>query len=131
MVPLIRELEATPTAEIERLNTYLYLVLGNGKALRYGIGVGRDGFTWSGAEKDIAHRHVRGGRVVECGCRADVEVLHPGGQRGGGGLRSGGSAVPTKEAPVCAGAEDCEVGFAGVPDLQAYNLNSRCRVLVP
>jgi hypothetical protein len=100
MVPLIRELEATPTAEIERLNTYLYLVLGNGKALRYGIGVGRDGFTWSGAEKDIAHRHVRGGRVVECGCRADVEVLHPGGQRGGGGLRSGGSAVPTKEAPV-------------------------------
>jgi hypothetical protein len=74
-------------------------------------------------------RHVRGGRVVECGCT--VEVLHPGGQRGGGGLRSGGSAVPTKEAPVCAGAEDCEVGFAGVPDLQAYNLNSRCRVLVP
>src|SRR4030088_3102940 len=26
----------------------LYLVLGNGQALRYGIGVGRDGFTWGG-----------------------------------------------------------------------------------
>lgn len=26
----------------------LYLVLGNGQALRYGIGVGRDGFRWSG-----------------------------------------------------------------------------------
>src|SRR3982074_2646857 len=26
----------------------LYLVLGNGQALRYGIGVGRDGFTWRG-----------------------------------------------------------------------------------
>ena len=26
----------------------LYLVLGKGQALRYGIGVGRDGFTWSG-----------------------------------------------------------------------------------
>jgi lipoprotein-anchoring transpeptidase ErfK/SrfK len=25
-------------------------VLGNGKAIRYGIGVGRDGFTWSGTE---------------------------------------------------------------------------------
>jgi lipoprotein-anchoring transpeptidase ErfK/SrfK len=36
---------------IDTPNTYLYLVLGNGKALRYGIGVGRDGFTWSGAEK--------------------------------------------------------------------------------
>lgn len=28
----------------------LYLVLGNGQALRYGIGVGRDGFTWSGVQ---------------------------------------------------------------------------------
>ena len=32
-------------------NTYLYLVLGNGKAIRYGIGVGREGFTWAGAER--------------------------------------------------------------------------------
>ena len=32
-------------------NTHLYLTLGNGKALRYGIGVGREGFTWSGSEK--------------------------------------------------------------------------------
>jgi lipoprotein-anchoring transpeptidase ErfK/SrfK len=28
----------------------LYLVTGKGQALRYGIGVGRDGFTWSGVE---------------------------------------------------------------------------------
>jgi lipoprotein-anchoring transpeptidase ErfK/SrfK len=28
----------------------LYYVLGNFKAIRYGIGVGRDGFTWSGAQ---------------------------------------------------------------------------------
>ena len=26
----------------------LYYMLGNGQAIRYGIGVGRDGFTWSG-----------------------------------------------------------------------------------
>jgi hypothetical protein len=31
-------------------NTYLYLVLGGGEALRYGIGVGREGFTWSGTK---------------------------------------------------------------------------------
>src|SRR5262249_2866847 len=36
---------------IDTPNTYLYLVLGNGKALRYGVGVGREGFTWSGAER--------------------------------------------------------------------------------
>ena len=32
-------------------NTYLYLVLGGGKAMRYGIGVGREGFTWTGTER--------------------------------------------------------------------------------
>ena len=29
----------------------LYLVLDNGKALKYGIGVGREGFTWSGTDR--------------------------------------------------------------------------------
>src|SRR3979490_1899449 len=43
--------EAPGTIIIDTPNTYLYLVLGNGRALRYGIGVGREGFTWSGAEK--------------------------------------------------------------------------------
>jgi lipoprotein-anchoring transpeptidase ErfK/SrfK len=37
------------TIVIDTANTYLYLVLGGGKALRYGIGVGREGFTWAGA----------------------------------------------------------------------------------
>jgi len=46
-----RTKEATGTIIIETANTYLYLVLGNGKALRYGIGVGREGFTWAGTEK--------------------------------------------------------------------------------
>ncbi len=41
---------AAGTIVIDTANTYLYLVLGSGKALRYGIGVGREGFTWSGVE---------------------------------------------------------------------------------
>ncbi len=40
--------EAPGTVIIDTPNTYLYYVLGNGRAMRYGIGVGRDGFTWSG-----------------------------------------------------------------------------------
>jgi len=36
---------------IDTANTFLYLVLGNGQAMRYGIGVGREGFTWAGAER--------------------------------------------------------------------------------
>jgi lipoprotein-anchoring transpeptidase ErfK/SrfK len=43
--------EKAGTIIIDTPNTYLYLVLGNGKALRYGIGVGREGFTWAGREK--------------------------------------------------------------------------------
>jgi lipoprotein-anchoring transpeptidase ErfK/SrfK len=42
--------EAPGTIIIDTPNTYLYLVLGNGRAMRYGIGVGRDGFTWSGSQ---------------------------------------------------------------------------------
>jgi|SRR5579871_2454944 len=42
--------EAPGTIVIDTPDTYLYLVLGGGKALRYGIGVGRQGFTWSGVE---------------------------------------------------------------------------------
>ncbi len=42
--------EAPGTIIIDTPNTYLYFVLGNGKAVRYGIGVGRDGFTWSGVQ---------------------------------------------------------------------------------
>jgi lipoprotein-anchoring transpeptidase ErfK/SrfK len=40
--------EAPGTIVIDTPNTYLYYVLGGGRAIRYGIGVGRDGFTWSG-----------------------------------------------------------------------------------
>ncbi len=39
------------TIIIDTPNTYLYYVLGGGKAVRYGIGVGREGFTWQGTEK--------------------------------------------------------------------------------
>lgn len=37
--------EAHGTVVIDTPNTFLYLVIGNGRALRYGIGVGREGFT--------------------------------------------------------------------------------------
>src|SRR5262245_27274305 len=42
--------EPAGTIIVDTPNTYLYLVLGGGRALRYGIGVGRDGFTWTGVE---------------------------------------------------------------------------------
>jgi len=47
--------EAPGTVIVDTPNTFLYFVLGNGKAIRYGIGVGREGFTWSGV-KHIARK---------------------------------------------------------------------------
>jgi lipoprotein-anchoring transpeptidase ErfK/SrfK len=46
---------APGTVVVDTANTYLYFVLGGGKAIRYGIGVGRDGFTWSGI-KSVEHK---------------------------------------------------------------------------
>jgi lipoprotein-anchoring transpeptidase ErfK/SrfK len=41
---------AARTIVIDTAQTYLYYVLGDGRAIRYGIGVGREGFTWSGTQ---------------------------------------------------------------------------------
>ena len=41
---------AAGTIIIDTAQTYLYFILGGNKAIRYGIGVGRDGFTWSGSQ---------------------------------------------------------------------------------
>jgi len=42
--------EAPGTIVIDTGNTTLYYVLGQGRAMRYGVGVGREGFTWSGVQ---------------------------------------------------------------------------------
>jgi lipoprotein-anchoring transpeptidase ErfK/SrfK len=42
--------EAPGTVIIDTPNTALYYVLGQGRAVRYGVGVGREGFTWSGVQ---------------------------------------------------------------------------------
>src|ERR1700730_6962887 len=82
--------EGAGTIVVDTPNKFLYLVQGNGKALRYGIGVGRPGFTWSGvktisAKKEwpdwtppaemLAHRpdlprHMEGGPQNPLGARA-------------------------------------------------------------
>ena len=49
-----REIVQDPTNErpgtvtVDTNNRYLYLSLPNGQAVRYGVGVGRQGFTWKG-----------------------------------------------------------------------------------
>jgi lipoprotein-anchoring transpeptidase ErfK/SrfK len=45
---LYRSSEAPGTIIVVTAERHLYLIQGNGRALRYGIGVGREGFQWQG-----------------------------------------------------------------------------------
>ena len=48
--------EAPGTIIVDTPNKFLFLVQGNGRALRYGIGVGRPGFTWRGVKAITAKK---------------------------------------------------------------------------
>jgi lipoprotein-anchoring transpeptidase ErfK/SrfK len=60
--PIPRETVNNPTSYapgtifIDTAERRLYLILAGGQALRYGIGVGRDGFRWSGVHRISAKR---------------------------------------------------------------------------
>jgi len=43
--------EPSGTIVVDTPHTYLYYILGGGRAIRYGVRVGRDGFTWTGVQK--------------------------------------------------------------------------------
>jgi lipoprotein-anchoring transpeptidase ErfK/SrfK len=60
---------------------YLYLVMEGGKALRYGVGVGKEGFEWSGTEKISRKREWPGWRPPEemLARRPDLPRHMPGG----------------------------------------------------
>ena len=44
-----KTVEKPGTIIVDSRQHYLYLVMANGKAMRYGVGVGRDGFGWKGS----------------------------------------------------------------------------------
>lgn len=52
--------EKPGTIIVNTSNRYLYLVLSNGRAMRYGIGVARSGFEWSGTDRVSAKREWPG-----------------------------------------------------------------------
>ena len=55
-----RTAEKPGTIVVNTGEKFLYLVLGKGKALRYGIGTARDGFEWRGTHKVTAKREWPG-----------------------------------------------------------------------
>lgn len=49
--------ERTGTIIVDTPNRYLYLTMENGKAMRYGVGIGRAGFDWGGRAR-IAYKKI-------------------------------------------------------------------------
>ncbi|MGV3650208.1 MAG: L,D-transpeptidase [Devosia sp.] len=52
--------EKAGTVVVDTNSKYLYLVMGNGQAMRYGIGVARPGFEWAGTHKVTQKREWPG-----------------------------------------------------------------------
>ena len=52
--------EAPGTIVVDTPSRFLYLVQGNSRAIRYGIGVGRDGFQWSGSVEHLPQGGMAG-----------------------------------------------------------------------
>ena len=53
--------EAPGTIVVDPANHYLYHVEDGGRATRYGVGVGREGFVWAGMQRSRASRNGRTG----------------------------------------------------------------------
>ena len=91
-----RTTEAPGTIVVHTQERFLYLVQGNNRAIRYGVGVGREGFQWTGLE---AHRPQAGMARLEAAARDDrapalPAALHgrrPGNPMGARALYLGGT----------------------------------------
>ena len=65
--------EAPGTLVVDTPSKFLYFVEGNGRAIRYGIGVGRPGFEWSGIKTISTRPNGRPGRrPPKCCCAAPI-----------------------------------------------------------
>jgi lipoprotein-anchoring transpeptidase ErfK/SrfK len=73
--------EKPGTVIVDTPSKYLYLVQSDGKAIRYGIGVGRPGFTWSGVKTVSQKREWPDWRPPEemLKRRPDLPTFMPGG----------------------------------------------------
>jgi len=82
--------EQPGTILIDTPHFFLYLVLDGGRALRYGIGVGRPGFTWAGVKSISAKREWPDWRPPDemLARRPDLPHYMPGGPENPLGARA-------------------------------------------
>jgi lipoprotein-anchoring transpeptidase ErfK/SrfK len=108
---------APGTVVIDTAHTYLYYVLGNGKAIRYGIGVGREGFTWSGVEQV-----TRKAEWPDWTPPAEMIVRQPYLAR----FTAGGEGNPLGARAIHLGNTEYRIHGTNMPETIGQNVSSGC-----
>jgi len=109
--------EAPGTIVIDTPHKFLYLVEGGGKALRYGIGVGRPGFTWAGVKEITAKREWPDWRPPEAMLKRQPELPR---------FMAGGPQNPLGARAMYLGSTDYRIHGSNEPWTIGHNVSSGC-----
>ena len=109
--------EAPGTIVIDTPNKFLYLVEEGGRALRYGIGVGRPGFTWSGVKTISAKHEWPDWRPPEAMLKRQPELPR---------FMAGGPGNPLGARAMYLGTTDYRIHGSNEPWTIGHNVSSGC-----
>lgn len=109
--------EPAGTIVIDTPHKFLYLVEGDGKALRYGIGVGRPGFTWAGSKAITAKREWPDWRPPEAMLKRQPELPR---------FMAGGPQNPLGARAMYLGSTDYRIHGSNEPWTIGHNVSSGC-----
>lgn len=109
--------EPPGTIVIDTPNKFLYLVEDGGKALRYGIGVGRPGFTWAGVKTVTAKREWPDWRPPEAMLKRQPDLPR---------FMAGGPENPLGARAMYLGTTDYRIHGSNEPWTIGHNVSSGC-----
>jgi lipoprotein-anchoring transpeptidase ErfK/SrfK len=109
--------EEPGTIVIDTPNKFLYLVEEGGQALRYGIGVGRPGFTWAGVKTITAKREWPDWRPPEVMLKRQPELPR---------FMAGGPENPLGARAMYLGTTDYRIHGSNEPWTIGHNVSSGC-----
>jgi lipoprotein-anchoring transpeptidase ErfK/SrfK len=109
--------EPPGTIVIDTPNKFLYLVEDGGKALRYGIGVGRPGFTWAGVKTITAKHEWPDWRPPAAMLKRQPELPR---------FMAGGPENPLGARAMYLGTTDYRIHGSNEPWTIGHNVSSGC-----
>jgi lipoprotein-anchoring transpeptidase ErfK/SrfK len=109
--------EPPGTVVIDTPNKFLYLVEENGRAMRYGIGVGRPGFIWAGVKTITAKHEWPDWRPPEAMLKRQPELPR---------FMAGGPENPLGARAMYLGSTDYRIHGSNEPWTIGQNVSSGC-----